>query len=154
MKLNYLRLVAIKCTVQSLLFNKNKWNLKVLISDLLLFVFQFHILFAQLSIWKHIAFTLLRRLRFPLNLSSEQQKVSSELLEKIKCKSFLVWKFWSAWYQICSLPSWLWAKSALYIVPPRVELHSQLPSLLVPWSYRERNTHAIPYKCGGTHQLK
>ena len=42
-KLNYLKLVAINLTIQSLLLNINKWNLKVWISSLLWFVFQFHI---------------------------------------------------------------------------------------------------------------
>ena len=37
-KLNYLKLMAINCTIQPLLFNINKWNLKVLISGLLFFV--------------------------------------------------------------------------------------------------------------------
>ena len=40
-----------------------------------------------------------------------------------------------------------------YIVP-RVEPHCQLPPLLVQWSYRQRNTHAMLYKCGGVCQLK
>ena len=51
-------------------------------------MFQFHIPFAQLWIWEHAAFILLRRLRCPLNLSSEQRKVSSELLEKSNTKVF------------------------------------------------------------------
>ena len=42
-KLNYLKWIAINRTIQPLLLNINKWNLKVLISDLLFFVFQFHI---------------------------------------------------------------------------------------------------------------
>ena len=75
-------------TVQSLLLNINKKNLKVLISDLLLFEFQFHNPFAQLWISKYIVFSLLRRLNCPLNLSSEQRKVSLEHLEKIKYESF------------------------------------------------------------------
>ena len=70
--------------------------MKVLISDLLLFVFQFHILFAQLWIRKDAVFTLLCRLKCLLNLSLEIPKVSSELLEKIKYESFLVRKFSSA----------------------------------------------------------
>ena len=37
-------------------------------------------------------------------------------------------------------PSW-YSDSWPYIVLLRVELHRQLPSLLVHWSYRERNTH-------------
>ena len=51
-------------------------------------MFQFHIPFVQLWIWEHTAFILLRRLRCPLNLSSEQRKVSSELLEKSNTKVF------------------------------------------------------------------
>ena len=45
-------------------------------------------------------------------------------------------------------------------VEPRVEPLCQLPSLLVHWSYRERNTyailytHAMLYKCGGVRRLK
>ena len=42
-KLNYVILIAINRNIQPLLLNINKWNLKVLISDLLFFVFQFHI---------------------------------------------------------------------------------------------------------------
>ena len=38
------------------------------------------------------------------------------------------------------------------MVPLRVEPHCQLPSLLVHWSYRERNTHAILYKYGDVCQ--
>ena len=44
----------------------------------------------------------LHRLKCYLNLSFEQQKVSLDFLEKIKYKSFLVQKFWSASYKICS----------------------------------------------------
>ena len=44
-KLNYLKVTAIICTIQPLLLNINKLhlNLKGLVSDLLFFVFQFHI---------------------------------------------------------------------------------------------------------------
>ena len=42
-------------------------------------------------------------------------------------------------------PSW-YTDSWPYIVPPTVEPHCQLPSLLVHWSYRERNNHAMQYK--------
>ena len=42
-ELNYLKFVAFNRTIQPLLLNINKWNLKVLISDFLFFVFQFHI---------------------------------------------------------------------------------------------------------------
>ena len=90
MKLNYLKSIAINCIVQLLLLNINKRNLKVLISDLLFFVFQFHILFAKPWIWEQTVFTLLHRLKSLLNLSSEQQKVSSDFLEKIKYESYLV----------------------------------------------------------------
>ena len=121
------------------------------------FVFQFHIPFAKLWIWEHAVFTLLRRLKCSLNLSSEQRKVSSDFLEKIKYESFLVRKLWSAWFKSVhdrpDSPSW-YTDSWPYIVPPRVEPHCQLPSLLVHWSYRERNTHAMLYKCGGVRRLK
>ena len=40
------------------------------------------------------------------------------------------------------------------IVLPRVEPHCQLPSMLVHWSYREKNTHAILNNCGGVRRLK
>ena len=40
-----------------------------------------------------------------------------------------------------------------YIAPPRVEPHCQLPSLLVHWPYRQRNTYAILSKCGGVCRL-
>ena len=44
-KLNYLKWIAINRTIQPLLLNINKWNLNVLIFDLLFSVFQFHICF-------------------------------------------------------------------------------------------------------------
>ena len=50
-------------------------------------------------------------------------------------------------------PSW-YTDSWFCIVPPRVEPHCQLPSLLVHWSYRERNAHAMLYMCGGVCRLK
>ena len=78
--------------------------MKVLISDLLFFMFHFWTPFAQLWIGNRV-FTLLRRLKCPLNLFSEQQKVSLEPLEKIIYKSFMVRKFWSAWYKTCSWPT-------------------------------------------------
>ena len=62
-------------------------------------MFQFHIPFAPYCIWKQAVFTLLLRLKCPRNLSFEQQKVSSELLEKIKYKRVLVQQLWSAWYK-------------------------------------------------------
>ena len=37
-------------------------------------------------------------------------------------------------------------------IPLRVEPHCQLPLLLVHWSYRERNNHAILYKYGDVRQ--
>ena len=40
---NHLKFIAFDRTIQALLLNLNKWNLKVLISDFLFFVFQFHI---------------------------------------------------------------------------------------------------------------
>ena len=46
------------------------------------------------------------------------------------------------WY----IDSWPWT------VPLGVEPHCQLPSLLVHWSYRERNTHAILYNYGDVHR--
>ena len=132
--------------IKSFLLNINKWNLKALISDLLFFVFQFPITFALLWIWKHTVFTLIRRLKCLLNLSFEQQEVSPELLEKLKYKSVLVRKFWSASYKSVhdrpDSPSW-YPDSWPYTVP-RVQPHCQLPSLLVHWSYQERNAHTIP----------
>ena len=90
---------------------------------------QFHIPFVQLD------FTLLRRLMFLLNLSSEQRKFSSELLEKIKNESFLVRKLSSNWDKICysrpNSPS-SYTNYRPYIVPPRVEPHCQLPSPVGP----------------------
>ena len=52
------------------------------------FVFQFHISFAKLWIWEYAVFALFCRLKCPLNLSSDQRKVSLNFLEKIKCESF------------------------------------------------------------------
>ena len=60
----------------------------------------------------------------------------------------MVWKFWSAWYKIFS-----WLTPWPYMVLPRKEPYSQLPSLLVHWSYQERNTQAILHKCGGVCRL-
>ena len=142
-------------TVQSLLLNLNKKNLKVLISDLLLFQFQFHIPFAQLWIWEYIVFSLLRRLNCPLNLSSEQRKVS---LEHLSNTNF----FWSensgllgikSFHGRVDSSSW-YTRSWAYIVLPRIEPHWQLPSLLVHWSYGERNIQEMLYKYGGVRRQK
>ena len=123
----------------------------------MLFVFQFHIPFAKLWIWEHTVFTLLWRLRCPLNLSSEQQKLSSDFLKKSNMKVF-----WSENFALlgiksvhgqCNSLSWH-TDSLPYIVPPRGEPHCQLPSLLVQWLYQDRNTHAMLFKCRGVHQLK
>ena len=51
-------------------------------------MFQFDIPLAPLWIWKHAVFTLPCRLKSSLNLSFDQQKVSSKLLEKINTKVF------------------------------------------------------------------
>ena len=48
--------------------------MKALISDLLLFMFQFHKIFAQLWIWEHAVFTLFHRLNCPLNLPFEHEQ--------------------------------------------------------------------------------
>ena len=100
MKLNYLKLIAL---ITLLLVNTNKWNLKVLISDWLFFVFQFHIPFAPLWIWKHKAFSLLCRLK-KFSKFIFWKTGSSELLEiKIwNAKIFLVRKSSSTWCKICS----------------------------------------------------
>ena len=106
-------------------------------------MFQFHIPFVKLWIWEHAVFTLLRKLKCPL-------KLSSEFLEKIKYESFLVRKFWSAWYKSAhGRPD-----SPKLLTLHRVEPHCQLPLLLVDWFYRERNTHAMQYKCGGVRRLR
>ena len=52
-----------------------------------------------------------------------------------------------------NFPSW-YTRSWPYIVPPRVEPQCQLPLLLVYWSYQEKNTHAMLYKCEGVCWLK
>ena len=49
---------------------------------------RFHIPFAQLQICEHAVFTLLHRLRCWINLSSKQQNVSTELLEKNQIQKF------------------------------------------------------------------
>ena len=150
-KLNYLRLIAINnCTVQSLLLNKNKWNLKVSISVLLFFSLPNYGFGNMLSSPFYI-------LKCYLNLSSEQRKVSSDFLEKIKYESF-----WSKHFSLLGIksvygwlnsPSW-YTDSWFYTIPPRVEPHCQLLLFLVHWSYRERNTHAMLYKCKGVRRLK
>ena len=117
-----------------------------------LFVFQFHILFTQLWIWEHAVFTLLRKLNCHLNLSSEQLKVYMEHFEKIKYESLLVRKFWSTLNKICSRPtrfSYLIHQLLTLHSTTQSRFHGQLSSLLVHWSDRERNTHAMLYKCGG-----
>ena len=83
-KLSYFKLIAFNHTVQPLLLKTSKRNLKKLISELLFFVFQSHIPFSPLWIWEHVVFTLLCRLKYPLNLSPEQQNFLSELPGKIK----------------------------------------------------------------------
>ena len=111
--INYLKLIAINCMMyhsQSLLFNINKWNLKVIIFDWLFFVFLFHICFCPIMDLG-ACFILLRILRCPLNLSSE--------LKKIKYESFLIRKLWSAWYKISSWPTWL-----SYLIHWLLTLHS------------------------------
>ena len=78
---NYLKLIAINCTIQPLLLNMNKGNLKVLISDLLFFdclEFQFDIHLPNYR-YGNMLYSLLPVLKCPLNSSSDQQKVSSEL---------------------------------------------------------------------------
>ena len=142
MKLNYFKLIAINDTVWSLSPNINKWSLKELISDLLFFMFLFHIPFAQLWIWEHAVFTLLRRLKCHLNLSFEQQNVPLKVLEKIE------WKvFWSENFGLLGIKSvhdppdshsWC-TDSWSYIVPPRVEPQCQLPLLLVHWSFERKH---------------
>ena len=75
--------------------------------------------FASLTlVWEHV-FTLLCRLRCLLNLSSEQQKVSSDLSEKIKYKSFFIQEFWSAWYKIYS-----WLTYFYWLMHRPLTLHS------------------------------
>ena len=83
-------------------------------------------------------------------------------LEKFKHFFNSIKAFWSENFGLLGIksvhgrpdsPSW-YTNSRAYIVPPRVEPHCQLPSLLVHWSYRERNTHAMLYKCGGVPRLK
>ena len=53
----------------------------------------------SLWIWKHAVFTLFRRLKCPLNLSFEQQKVSSELFDEIK------YIFWSDNFDMLGIKS-------------------------------------------------
>ena len=111
--INYFKLIAINCMIyhsQSLLLNINKWNLKVIISDWLFFVFLFHICFCPIMDLG-TCFILLRILRYPVNLSSE--------LTKIKYESFLVQKLWSAWYKISSWPTRL-----SYLIHWLLTLHS------------------------------
>ena len=120
-------------------------------------MFQFYIPFTQLWIWEHALFTLLCKLKCPLNLCSQQRKVFLELLDRKNTKVFWVENFGllgiktvhgqhnsSSWYS----DSWP------YIVPPRVEPHCKLSSLLVHWSYQEKNTYAMLYKCRGVCWLK
>ena len=115
----------------------------VLISDLLLFVFQFHI---RLPSYGFGTRCILQRLKCPLNLSSEQRKIYPNFKKKSNTK--VIWSKNFGLLGIKSLhgrpnsPSW-YTDSWLYTAPPRVEHHCQLPSLLVHWSYRERTTHAI-----------
>ena len=115
-KLNHLKLIPINRTIHSLLFNINKWNLKVIISGWLFFVFQFYI-------------------RLPNYGFGETLQIYKFIFwaKKVKYESFLVRKFWSAWYKVChdqpDSPSW-YTGSWPYIAPPRVEPHS-LPASFV-----------------------
>ena len=95
------------------------------------------------------------RLNRPLNLSSEQRKVS---LEHLSNTNF----FWSensgllgikSFHGRVDSSSW-YTRSWAYIVLPRIEPHWQLPSLLVHWSYRERNIQEMLYKYGGVRRQK
>ena len=100
MKLNYLKLITL---ITLLPVNINKWNLKVLISDLLFFVFQFHIPLAPLWVWKHKAFSLLRRLKtFSKFIFWKTGFVRTFRNKNLKCENFLVRKSWSTWCKICS----------------------------------------------------
>ena len=132
------------CFQRSRELKTNKWNLKVLISDLLFVALQFHNLFPKLWIWEHAVFTLLRRLRCLLNLSSVRRKVSSDFFQKNFFKKILSKNFGLLGIKSVhgrpDSPSW-YTDSWPYIVLLRAELHHQLHSLLVHWSYRERNTH-------------
>ena len=106
----------------------------------------------QLWIWEDVLFTLLRRLRSLLYLSSVQQKFFCNFQKKSNTKFFwlknvgLFFCYWPTRF-----PSW-YTDYWLYIVPPRVKPHCQLSSL--HWSYRKRNTHVVLYKCGGVRRLK
>ena len=99
-KLSYLKFIAINRTIQPLLFNINKWNLKVLISDFCSLCFSFISICSIMVLG--ICCILLQRLKCPLSLSSEEQKVSLELYEKNKYKCFSVRIFFSASSKICS----------------------------------------------------
>ena len=98
----------------------------------------------SLWIWEHAIFTLLCRLRCPLNLSPQQLKVSSELSEKWNTKAF-----WSENFGLLGIkyvqsqPDFLgwYLDSWPYIVSPRVKP-------------QDRNTHAMLCKFGGVRQLK
>ena len=71
--------------------NLFKWNLEVLISDLLFFVFQFHICLPNYG-FRNMLYSPLM-----IKVSSKFISWATKSLLEIKYKSFLVWKFWSAW---------------------------------------------------------
>ena len=81
---------------------------------------------------------LLCRLKCSLNLSSEQRRVSSD---------FLITKAFGPKILVCLVKNLFMADQILLVDTPT-------PALLVHWSYRERNTHAMLYKCGAVRRLK
>ena len=102
-KLNYFKLIAINRTIQPLLLNINKWNLKVLIFDLLFSVFQFHICFPNYG-YGHMLYSP-PKITVSSKLIFWATKSFFRTLRKNQIKSFLVQKFWSAWYKICQWPT-------------------------------------------------
>ena len=136
MKLNYLKFIAINCTIHPILKSINFW--------FLFFVFQFHICLPNYGFGNML-------------YSPPKIKVSSKFRYLLLSSKKFLWNFkkktntnilWSEYFGLLGVksvhgrpncPSWY--HSWPYIAPP--EPHCQLPSLLVHWPFRERNTHAI-----------
>ena len=86
---------------------------------------------------------LLYKLKCSQNLSSEQRKGSSDFLNtKV---------FWSENFGLLSKNLFM-GDQILLVDTLNPGCH--LPSLLVHWSYRKRNTHAMLCKCEGVRRLK
>ena len=124
-KLNYLTLIAINRTIQSLLLNINEWNLKVIISDWLFFVFQFYIHLPNYgfgnTLYSPSKIKVSSKFIFWANKNQIRKISGPKILVCLGIKSIHGRPDSLSWYT----DSWP------YVAPPRVGPHCQLPLLLV-----------------------